>query len=56
MENIRNLGALTDFTNLMETDFYRFQDALDRLDPDEHGVNNIQKTMDKVCVLEIEVR
>ncbi|XP_037032500.1 sodium channel protein Nach-like [Bradysia coprophila] len=49
LDNIRNLGALTDYTNIMETDFYRFQDTLDRLDPEEHvGVNNIQKTMDKL--------
>lgn len=51
--NIRNLGALTDYTNSFDKEYFQFQDILDRLDQDEElGINDIRKTMEMVCIIE----
>lgn len=52
LNNVRNLGALVDYTSSLEKDFFVFQELLDRLDPDENlGVNDVLKTMKMVCIV-----
>ncbi|KAJ6636106.1 hypothetical protein Bhyg_14693, partial [Pseudolycoriella hygida] len=50
LENVRLLGALNENLNPSDSDFFQFQELLDRLDPDESlGVNDITKTMEMLA-------
>lgn len=52
INKLRNLGRLVDYSDGNDDDLFDLQQFLDRFDPDEGmGVNNVQKTMEMVCII-----